>query len=190
MEIEQARQLAQQLLREHGLTDWRVVFDRAKTRAGVCRFRERTVGLSWPLTQLHSAAEVRDTILHEIAHALVGPTHKHDAVWRATAARLGCSARACMPADPHESPPPGSASAPPGTRSAATVGPRVRRRARAAVVRSTPTTCFGGSSTAVRSPCIPGTSPSCGRSTARRSRAAAGNLEKATQPPERPTYRS
>lgn len=99
MEIDRARQLAQQLLREHGLSDWRVVFDRAKTRAGVCRFRERTIGLSWPLTQLHSPAEVRDTILHEVAHALVGPAHKHDAVWRATAARLGCSARACMPAD-------------------------------------------------------------------------------------------
>ncbi len=99
MEIEQARQLAQQLLREHGLSGWRVGFDRAKTRAGVCRFRERTIGLSWPLTQLHSPAEVRDTILHEIAHALVGPTHKHDAVWRATAVRLGCSARACLPAD-------------------------------------------------------------------------------------------
>lgn len=98
MEIDPARQLAEQLLREHGLHGWHIVFDRAKTRAGVCRFRDRVIGLSAPLTRLHSAAEVRDTVLHEIAHALVGPAHKHDAVWRTTAARLGCSARACMPA--------------------------------------------------------------------------------------------
>lgn len=99
MEIDQARQLAEQLLRERGLSHWRVVFDRAKTRAGICRFRQREIGLSGPLTRLHSSAEVRDTILHEIAHALVGPAHRHDSVWRAAAAELGCSTGACMPPD-------------------------------------------------------------------------------------------
>ena len=33
--------------------------------------------------------EVRDTILHEVAHALVGPGHGHDTVWKATAAQVG-----------------------------------------------------------------------------------------------------
>ncbi len=99
MEIDGARTLAEHLLREHGLSSWRLVFDRAKTRAGVCRFHQREIGLSGPLTQLHSADAVRDTILHEIAHALVGPTHQHDAVWRAKAAELGCSTKACLPPD-------------------------------------------------------------------------------------------
>ena len=34
-----------------------------------------------------------DTILHEMAHALVGQVHGHDAVWQAQV--LGCSGRRC-----------------------------------------------------------------------------------------------
>ncbi len=39
--------------------------------------------------------EVKDTILHEIAHALVGKAHHHDDVWRAKALEIGCSGRRC-----------------------------------------------------------------------------------------------
>lgn len=114
MDIDDARGLAEGLLRLHGLLEWRVVFDRAKTRAGVCRFSRREIGLSGPLTALHSPAEARDTVLHEIAHALVGPQHKHDAVWRAEAARLGCSARACLPPESPRVPAPWLGTCPAG----------------------------------------------------------------------------
>ena len=89
--------MALALMAEHGLAGWRLVLDSAKTRAGVCRPGRREIGLSRHLTALHSEAEVRDTVLHEIAHALVGPEHGHDAVWRATAVRLGCSGDRCLP---------------------------------------------------------------------------------------------
>ncbi|PRY11740.1 SprT-like domain-containing protein [Kineococcus rhizosphaerae] len=91
MDVQDALAMARELLAEHGLHDWTVGLDRARTRAGVCRADRRWIGLSGPLTALHDEAEVRDTVLHEIAHALVGPGHGHDAVWRATARRLGCS---------------------------------------------------------------------------------------------------
>lgn len=91
MEISPALALGRRLLREHGLEHWTVTTDRAKTRAGVCRFAARTISLSAPLTRLHDEAEVRDTILHEIAHALVGPAHGHDDVWRSKAMAIGCS---------------------------------------------------------------------------------------------------
>ena len=91
MEVTRALATGRRLLREHGLHDWSIVADRAKTRAGVCRFAQRQIGLSAPLTTLHSDDEVLDTILHEIAHALVGPQHGHDAVWRAKAREIGCS---------------------------------------------------------------------------------------------------
>ncbi|MEO7268446.1 MAG: SprT-like domain-containing protein [Knoellia sp.] len=91
MEISPALALGRRLLREHGLEHWNVTTDRAKTRAGVCRFAARTISLSAPLTRLHDEVEVRDTILHEIAHALVGPSHGHDDVWRAKAMAIGCS---------------------------------------------------------------------------------------------------
>ncbi|WP_435741688.1 SprT-like domain-containing protein [Nocardioides sp. SYSU DS0663] len=95
MDLEQALGMARELMDEHGLVGWTVVLDRAKRRAGVCRPGLRQIGLSAPLTQLHGVAEVRDTVLHEIAHALVGAHHGHDAVWRATALRIGCSGRRC-----------------------------------------------------------------------------------------------
>ena len=88
--------MAETLLHQHGLSGWRVELDSAKRRAGICRFTDRVIGLSGPLTELHSEAEVRDTVLHEIAHALVGPAHGHDRVWRATALRIGCSGSRCV----------------------------------------------------------------------------------------------
>lgn len=99
MELGAAHAMATQLLRQHGLGDWHVVFDRAKTRAGVCRSAARQIGLSAALTRLHAEPEVRDTVLHEIAHAMVGPRHGHDPVWRAAALRIGCSAQRCLPSD-------------------------------------------------------------------------------------------
>ncbi|MBM6400249.1 SprT-like domain-containing protein [Phycicoccus sonneratiae] len=99
MEVQQALAMGRRLMREHGLDGWTLVADRAKTRAGVCRFARRQIGISGPLTALHSEEDVRDTVLHEIAHALVGPEHGHDAVWRATAVRIGCTGERCVPAD-------------------------------------------------------------------------------------------
>ena len=96
MQIDQALALARRLMAEHDLQGWTVVADRAKTRAGVCRFAKRQIGLSRPLTELHSPEEVRDTILHEIAHALVGPEHGHDRVWRAKAREIGSSGERCL----------------------------------------------------------------------------------------------
>ncbi len=99
MDPQAALASARALLREHGLTGWTVRLDRAKTRAGVCRFARREIGLSAPLTRLHSPEEVRDTILHEIAHALVGPEHGHDPVWRARALAIGSSGDRCVSSD-------------------------------------------------------------------------------------------
>lgn len=99
MEMTKALALGRRLLREHGLDGWTIVADRAKTRAGVCRFARRQIGLSSPITSLHSEDEVLDTILHEIAHAIVGPEHGHDAIWRAKAKEIGSSGERCVPAD-------------------------------------------------------------------------------------------
>nr|WP_269327818.1 SprT-like domain-containing protein [Kineosporia mesophila] len=83
--------MARDLLRQHGLDDWELGFDRAKRRAGCCHFDLKVISLSIPLTVLHPQDEVRDTVLHEIAHALVGPDHGHDDVWRAQAVEIGAA---------------------------------------------------------------------------------------------------
>jgi predicted SprT family Zn-dependent metalloprotease len=99
METTTAAALARGLMNDHGLTDWTFQFDRAKRRFGVCSYRTRTISLSAPLVALNDEARIRNTILHEIAHALVGPGHGHGYVWRAMARSIGCDARRCCDAD-------------------------------------------------------------------------------------------
>lgn len=114
MELQAARAHALGLMRRHGLTDWELVFDRAKTRAGVCRYGDRQIGLSTELTRLHSCAQVTDTVLHEVAHALAGPRAGHGERWKAVARRIGCSASRCVPEDAPRVPAPWVGTCPAG----------------------------------------------------------------------------
>ena len=95
MDLSAAAQLARTLMDGHGLTSWGFGFDRARVRAGACHFTDRRITLSRALTAAHDEEQVRETLLHEIAHALVGPRHGHDAVWRATARRIGSTGQRC-----------------------------------------------------------------------------------------------
>ncbi|MFB9375442.1 SprT-like domain-containing protein [Kineococcus gynurae] len=99
VDVEDALRMGRELVREHGLSGWTVGLDRARTRAGACRYDRRRITVSGPITLLHGPEEVRATLLHEIAHALVGAGHGHDAVWRATAVRIGADGARTMPAD-------------------------------------------------------------------------------------------
>ena len=74
---------------------WTFGFDLATTRAGVCRYRERRINLAVSYCLAASRAEIEDTILHEIAHAIVGPRHHHNAVWKAKAREIGCQGERC-----------------------------------------------------------------------------------------------
>lgn len=96
MDLSDAYRMGTSLLEQHALEGWSIAFDDAKRRAGVCRHGRRVIGLSAPLTRLHASDEVRETLLHEIAHALVGAAHGHDAVWAARARAIGSSAERCV----------------------------------------------------------------------------------------------
>ena len=78
-------------LREHGLLDWHFGFDLAQNRGGVCKYRSKVITLSVTYCCKASREEVLDTVLHEIAHAMVGPGHQHDNIWRKTALSIGCN---------------------------------------------------------------------------------------------------
>jgi len=93
MEREDAARLARGLMAEHGLSGWTFRFDRARRRAGLCRYDRREISLSGPLAELYDEADVREVVLHEVAHALAGARHGHDAVWRATARSIGSTGR-------------------------------------------------------------------------------------------------
>ncbi len=47
------------------------------------------------LTELNGEAEVRDTLLHEIAHALTGSRAGHGPAWQKVALAIGAKPRRC-----------------------------------------------------------------------------------------------
>ena len=68
---------------------WTFDFDRAKRRAGLCNFTDRRITVSRYLAEKYELEEVRQILLHEVAHALVGPDAGHGPTWRSTAASIG-----------------------------------------------------------------------------------------------------
>lgn len=97
MNLQDAKALALEKMEEHGLIDrrWYFEFDNAKNAFGRCFYSKCKITLSKYLVELNSVEQVLDTILHEIAHALVGPGHNHDEVWRRCAIRIGCNGERC-----------------------------------------------------------------------------------------------
>lgn len=89
--------LAKSLMDEHGLTKngWVFKFDNSKKRFGCCNYTRKKISLSKDLCVLNSEHDVKDTILHEIAHALVGHSHGHDNVWKQKALSIGCNGERC-----------------------------------------------------------------------------------------------
>ena len=101
MNLVTAKQLAIQLMDKHGLLDkgWSFEFDTAKRRFGVCRYRTKRIGLSQPLTEANDVAQVQDTILHEIAHAIAGYAAGHGPEWKKVCVQIGAKPQRCYTAE-------------------------------------------------------------------------------------------
>ena len=80
-------------LHRHKLPDWDFAWDAAQQRGGICNYEHKFIGLSASYALAIDDQEVLDTLLHEIAHALVGPKHHHDETWSRKARSIGCSAK-------------------------------------------------------------------------------------------------
>jgi predicted SprT family Zn-dependent metalloprotease len=83
------------VMRSFGLDGWQFQFNGRKTAMGLCRHQHRTIALSTHMIERNPPEEIRETLLHEIAHALVGPQHGHDAVWKAKALEVGAQPERC-----------------------------------------------------------------------------------------------
>ena len=79
-------------LLEYGLTDWsvRLSIDEKSSFLGLCSHVDKAIIINAFHCDVHPDAEVIDTILHEIAHALVGPGNGHNDVWASKAREIGC----------------------------------------------------------------------------------------------------
>jgi predicted SprT family Zn-dependent metalloprotease len=95
MKLSDVRDLALRLMTEHGLHGWSLQFSKSCRVFGHCSYKKQQITLSAPLSALNTETRVRNTILHEVAHALVGPGHKHNKFWKQKAITIGCDGERC-----------------------------------------------------------------------------------------------
>lgn len=84
--------LAQDLIRQHLPTEhgWKFAWGKGKRSVGFCDWASREIRLSRFFAEVNTIERMRETILHEIAHACAGPRAGHGAAWKAECVRLGC----------------------------------------------------------------------------------------------------
>jgi hypothetical protein len=80
------------LLDKYGIPGWSVKTTRTTRMLGQCRHSEKLIRISI----YQPDGDPMDTILHEIAHALVGPGHGHGHIWMAKARELGANPVKCQ----------------------------------------------------------------------------------------------
>lgn len=97
MDIQTAGQLAVSLMDKHHLLTkgWEFRWDSAKRRCGACNYTRKQIRLSKLYVQINSVAEVTDTILHEIAHALCPADEHHGRAWKLQAIVVGARPETC-----------------------------------------------------------------------------------------------
>jgi predicted SprT family Zn-dependent metalloprotease len=95
MDLNQAEGMTRELMNDHGLEGWTFAWDYHKSRYGSTNSARRIITLSKPLTYHRELMHVRNTILHEIAHAIVGVQHGHNIIWKTMAQRIGADGKRC-----------------------------------------------------------------------------------------------
>lgn len=95
MELIKAETLARNLINQHLGDKWHFKFDRAVRRFGCCCHTDKLITLSKKLVELNDESQVTDTILHEIAHGLVGMGHGHDKIWKQKCIEIGAKPERC-----------------------------------------------------------------------------------------------
>lgn len=91
MELAEGRSLALAMMTEHGLIakGWSFAFDRAKSRLGRTWFNSKTITMSAYVVAYATPHQVKQLMLHEIAHALLPVSAGHGREWKAKAASIG-----------------------------------------------------------------------------------------------------
>src|SRR3954466_6720554 len=89
MDLEELEATARRELARHGLRGWTFGLSKAKRRLGVCKYRARRIEVAEYYARHSPEESVLDTLRHEIAHAIAGPSAKHGPKWKALAIRLG-----------------------------------------------------------------------------------------------------
>lgn len=99
-----ALRIGRETLNAHGLTGWEFKLNQSKRNLGVCKYPHFN-----PRKWMHTAGRIeisvycvasgmdifKNTLLHEIAHAIVGHEAGHGPVWKQKAREIGCTGDRC-----------------------------------------------------------------------------------------------
>ena len=92
MNRDEAAKYAKEKMLEHGLNQWHLRFvsgGNSYRFLGKCDYKNHTLFINSHHVNIHPTEEVRNTILHEIAHALC-PGCAHNDTWKEKAREIGC----------------------------------------------------------------------------------------------------
>ncbi len=106
MNLHDAERLVKTCMEEHSrvypeLSGWTFRWNTRKTSLGLCNPYAKTIELSKVWTKAGDWDNVRDTILHEIAHVLAGCHNGHNHVWKAFCRKLGANPERCADVPDH-----------------------------------------------------------------------------------------
>ena len=87
--------MTRDLMDHHGLQHWEIRIGSAKRIAGMCDPRKRRITMSFEIAKDWPIDQVRDTILHEIAHALTPKDRGHGKEWKAKCVEIGANPERC-----------------------------------------------------------------------------------------------
>lgn len=88
-ELHRVRAWGEALISIHLDPSWTFGFDNAKRRAGLCDYTRKRISVSRYLTARYDDDTNHQTLLHEVAHALAGPSAGHGPAWKKLARELG-----------------------------------------------------------------------------------------------------
>ena len=88
MDLKLCEQKTTELINFH-IPGWSFSYDRARRRFGCTHYTAKKISLSRVLCEMNDWETIRLVVLHEIAHALVGSKHGHDATWKRKCLQLG-----------------------------------------------------------------------------------------------------
>lgn len=87
--LQEANSLVRSLMDQHGLHAWKIKWIKSMRRLGRCDYYNRTIEISV------YQSDLKDTVLHEIAHALT-PWAKHGPAWQAMCIKIGARPNRCV----------------------------------------------------------------------------------------------
>ncbi len=89
--------IGNELLKKHELAKqgWNIQFNKSTKYLAACWHQSKVIAVSVHLLNGADEGTFTNTMLHEIAHSMVGPHHGHDSVWKKTAIEIGCDGEPC-----------------------------------------------------------------------------------------------